>query len=86
MFAVMGARVQEVRAVFNEFEKSRSKSRLDLDTKFPFGLPKEVYESCRRHLSGWHLVLSLGAGSLAHADVHELFSYNGLRVDIRTSK
>lgn len=85
LFAIMGAKVPEVRAVFNEFEKSRSKSRLDLAARFPRGLPKQVYEACQRHLFGWHAVVSAGIGSSAHADLHELSAYKGIRTEVLTN-
>jgi hypothetical protein len=83
LFAVMGAKVPEVRAVFNEFEKSRGKSRLDLAERFPRGVPKQVYEASRRHLNGWHVVVNIGDYSLAVADVSELVKYPGLTVEVR---
>lgn len=83
LFAVMGAKVPEVRAVFNEFEKSRGKSRLDLAERFPRGVPKQVYEASRRHLSGWHVVVNIGDYSLAVADVSELVKYPGLTIEVR---
>jgi hypothetical protein len=86
LFAVMGAKVPEVRAVLNEFEKSRSKSRLDLTERFPRGVPKQVHDACRRHLTGWHVVVSLGDYSLAVRDLDTLPSYGGLNVEIRTTR
>jgi len=83
LFAVMGAKVPEVRAVLNEFEKSRSKSRLDLAEKFPRGVPKQVHDACRRHLTGWHVIVNVGEYSLAVADLGELASYPGLAVEVR---
>lgn len=83
LFAVMGAKVPEVRAVLNEFEKSRSKARLDLDDKFPRGLPKQVYEACQRHLKGWQVVVSVGSYSLARADLESLKRYSQLNVEVR---
>lgn len=86
LFAVMGAKVPEVRAVLNEFEKSRSKSRLDLAEKFPRGVPKQVHDACRRHLNGWQVVVSVGAYSLASTDLEALSSYGGLNLEIRTTR
>lgn len=83
LFAVMGAKVPEVRAVLSEFEKSRSKARLDLDDMFPRGLPKQVYEACQRHLKGWRVVVSLGDYSLANVDSSALKLYKGLSVELR---
>ena len=83
LFAVLGAKIPEVRAVFNEFEKSRSKSRLDLAEKFPRGVPKQVYEACRRHLSGWHVVVSVGEYSLAAKDLESVRLYGGVTSEIR---
>jgi len=87
LFAVMGAKVPEVRAVFNEFEKSRSKTRIDLGDRFPRGLPKQVYQACQRHLKDWHLIVSVGEYSLAKADLSALTAYTGLNIEVRlTSK
>lgn len=83
LFAVMGAKVPEVRAILNEFEKSRSKSRLDLAEKFPRGVPKQIHDACRRHLNGWHVVISAGDYSIAAADLNELQNYRGLRTEVR---
>jgi hypothetical protein len=85
LFAVLGAKVPEVRAVLNEFEKSRSKNRLDLDDKFPRGLPKQVYEACQRHLKDWHVVASVGDYSLAKTDLAALRLYQNLTIEVRTS-
>jgi hypothetical protein len=85
LFAVMGAKVPEVRAVFNEFEKSRGKSRLDLAEKFPRGVPKQVYEASRRHLKGWHVIVSAGDYSLAKIDLAALTRYRNLTVEVRTT-
>ena len=86
LFSVMGARVPEIRAVLNEFEKSRSRSRIDLAAKFPGGVPSEVYSAVKRHLVGWHVVLSVGAQSLANKDLDQLTEYHGLNIDVRTSR
>ena len=86
LFAVIGAKVPEVRAVFNEYEKSRSKSRLDLAEKFPHGVPKQIHDACRKHLNGWHVVVSAGHYSLAAANLHHLESYPGLRTEIRLTR
>lgn len=83
LFAVMGAKVLEIRTVFNDFEKSRSKSRLDLAEKFPHGVPKQVHDACRRYLTGWHVVVNVGEYSLAVADLGELARYSGLKVEVR---
>lgn len=85
LFAVMGAKVPEVRAVFNEFEKSRSKARIDLDNKYPRGLPKQIYQACQRHLKDWHLIVSVGEYSLAKADLSALTAYTGLNIEVRLS-
>lgn len=85
LFAVMGAKVPEVRAVLNEFEKSRSKSRLDLAETFPRGVPKQVHDACRRHLNGWRVVVSVGGYSLATKDLAAIVEYGGLSVEIRVS-
>ena len=86
LFAVMGAKVPEVRAVFNEFEKSRDKSRLDLAAKFPRGIPKQIYAVSQRHLKGWHVVVSAGSYSLASRDLDVLSLYSGLNIEIRTTQ
>jgi len=83
LFAVMGAKVPEVRAVLNEFEKSRSKSRLDLDEKFPRGVPRQVHDACRRHLTGWHVIANVGEYSLASRDLDVLSAYEGLNIEVR---
>lgn len=83
LFAVMGAKVPEIRAVLNEFEKSRSKSRLDLAEKFPRGVPKQIHEACQRHLTGWRVVVSLGEYSLATTDLYGLSQYGGLSIEVR---
>jgi len=85
-FSVVGVKIPEIRAVLNEFEKSRSKSRLDLADRFPEGVPNEVYLAVKRHLVGWHVVLSVGANSLANEDLDQLSEYHGLNIDIRTSR
>ena len=85
LFAVMGAKVPEVRAVLNEFEKSRGKSRLDLSERFPRGVPKQVHDACRRHLSGWRVVISVGDYSLATRDLASTVEYTGLTAEIRVT-
>jgi hypothetical protein len=84
-FAVVGARVPEVRAVYGEFNKARVKNRVDLAEDFPQGLPKQIYETCQKHLKSLHVVVSVGNGSLALADLKALDRYTGLNLDIRTS-
>ena len=86
LFAVLGAKVPEVRAVFNEFEKSRVKSRIDLGAKFPRGVPKSVYRSSQRHLKGWHVIVSAGSYSLAFRDLEALSQYSGLNVEVRVTR
>jgi hypothetical protein len=86
LFAVMGAKVPEVRAVFNEFEKSRVKSRIDLSSKFPRGVPKSVYTANQRHLKGWHVIVSAGSYSLAYRDLEALSLYSGLNVEVRVTR
>lgn len=83
LFAVMGAKVPEVHAVFNEFEKSRAKSHLDLAERFPRGVPKQIHEACRRHLRGWHVIVSVGSYSLAAGDLEALDSYTYLTSEVR---
>ena len=86
LFAVLGAKVPEVRAVFNEFEKSRVKSRIDLGAKFPRGVPKSVYRASQRHLNGWHVIVSAGSYSLAFRDLEALSQYSGLNVEVRVTR
>jgi hypothetical protein len=86
LFAVLGAKVPEVRAVFNEFEKSRVKSRIDLGAKFPRGVPKSVYRASQRHLKGWHVIVSAGSYSLAYRDLESLSQYSGLNVEVRVTR
>lgn len=85
LFAVMGAKIPEVRAVFSEFEKSRSRAKLDLSERFSKGVPKQVYEACQRHLQGWRVVVNLGSYSLANVDISSLKAYKGLTVEIRST-
>lgn len=65
LFAVMGAKVAEVRAVLGEFGKSRSRNRLDVSEHFPKGFPRQVYSANQKHLKDWHVVVSVGDYSLA---------------------
>lgn len=83
LFAVMGARVPEVRAVLGEFEKSRNRVRLDVDAMFPKGFPRQVYAANQKHLKGWHVVISVGDGSHAKKDLGALERYSGLDVEVR---
>lgn len=83
MFAILEAKSPEVKAVFSEFEKSRDRNRLDLDRRFAKGLPKVVYTTCQNHLSGWHLVVSVGRYSLAKRDLAVLKKYRKLDIEIR---
>ena len=83
MFAILGAKNLSVAAVFEEFEKSRTRNRLDLDDLFGKGLPKEVYAACQRHLADWHVVVSVGSYSLAKRDLSALKKYKKLDIEIR---
>ena len=83
MFAILEAKSPEVKAVFSEFEKSRDRNRLDLDRRFAKGLPKVVYTTCQNHLSGWHLIVSVGRYSLAKRDLAVLKKYRKLDIEIR---
>jgi hypothetical protein len=85
-FAVLGAKVPEIRAVFSEFDKSRNKSRLDLNEKFPTGIPDQVYDACKRHLAGWHVVANVGNYSLANRDLESLKGYNGIKFEVRSTR
>ena len=86
LFGVAGAKVPEIRAVFNEFEKSRTKSRIDLPARFPRGVPKSVYAASQRHLRGWHVIVSAGNYSLASRDLDALSLYSGLHVEVRVTR
>ena len=83
LFAVMGAKVPEVRAVLGEFEKSRSLTRLDIDASFPKGFPRQVYVANQKHLKGWHVVVSVGYASHAMKDLDALKKYGGLNIEVR---
>lgn len=83
LFAVMGAKVPEVRAVLSEFEKSRNRSRLDIDAAFPEGFPRQVYLTNQKHLNGWHVVVSASNGSHAKRDLSALKRYKGIDVEVR---
>ena len=83
MFAVLGAKNLAVKAVFEEFEKSRTRNRLDLDDLFGKGVPKDVYAACQRHLADWHVVVSVGSYSLAKRDLSALKKYKKLDIEIR---
>jgi hypothetical protein len=83
LFAVMGAKVPEVRAVLGEFEKSRSRNRLYIDESFPKGFPRQVYTANQKHLKGWHVVISVGDGSHAKKDFGALKKYKGLDIEVR---
>ena len=83
LFAVMGAKVPEVRAVLGEFEKSRSRTRLDIDAAFPKGFPRQVYAANQKHLKGWQVVVSVGDASHAKKDLDALKKYKGLDIEVR---
>lgn len=83
MFAILAAKNRSVKAVFDEFEKSRTRSRLDLDDLFGKGVPKEVYAACQRHLSDWRVIVSAGSYSLAKRDLSALKKYKHLDIEIR---
>ena len=83
LFAVMGAKVPEVRAVLSEFDKSRNRSRLDIDASFPKGFPRQVYATNQKHLKGWHVVVSVGDASHAKKDLDALKKYKGLDIEVR---
>ena len=83
LFAVMGAKIAEVKAVLGEFEKSRSRNRLDIGDNFPNGFPKQVYSTNQKHLKDWHVVASVGSYSLAKRDLESLTKYKGLDVEVR---
>lgn len=83
LFAVMGAKVPEVRAVLGEFDKSRNRSRLDIDASFPKGFPREVYAANQKHLKGWHFVVSVGDASHAKKDIDALKKYKAIDIEVR---
>ena len=83
MFAILGAKNHSVKAVFEEFEKSCTRNRLDLDDLFGKGVPKEVYAACQRHLADWHVVISVGSYSLAKRDLSALKKYKHLDIEVR---
>ena len=83
LFAILGAKNRDVKAVFDEFEKSRSRTRLDLDDIFANGVPIEIYEACQQHLSDWHVIVSVGSYSLARRDLSALKKYKNLDIEIR---
>jgi hypothetical protein len=83
LFAVMGAKVPEVRAVLGEFEKSRNRMRLDIDAMFPKGFPRQVYAANQKNLKDWHVVVSVGDSSLAKKDLDALKKYKGLDIEVR---
>ena len=82
-FAILGAKNQDVKAVFDGFEKSRSRNRLDLDNLFGKSVPKDVYAACQRYLSDWHVIVSVGRYSLAKRDLSALKKYKNLDIEIR---
>lgn len=83
LFAVLGAKIPEVCAVLGEFGKSRSRARLDLESSFPKGLPRQVYAANQKHLKGWHLVANIGDYSFATKDLNSLKKYKGLDIEVR---
>jgi hypothetical protein len=83
LFAILGAKNRDVKAVFDEFEKTRKRNRLDLDDLFARGVPIEIYEACQRHLSDWHVIISVGSYSLARRDLSALKKYKELDIEIR---
>jgi len=83
LFAVMGAKLSEVKAVLREFDKSPNRSRLDIDGSFPKGFPRQVYASSQKHLKGWHVVVSVGDTSHAKKDLDALKKYKGLDIEVR---
>ena len=86
LFAILGAKNRAVKAVFNEFEKSRSRNRLDLDHLFAKVVPKEVYAACQRHLADWHVIVSVGSYSLAKRDLSVLKKYKQLDIEVRETR
>jgi hypothetical protein len=83
MFAVLGAKNREVRSALDAIDKSRSRSRMDLDDLFGKGLPVSVYKACQRHLSSWHVIVNVGSYSLAKRDLTALKKYRGLDIEVR---
>ena len=82
-FSVMGVKVPEVKAVLGEFEKSRNRARFDIDSSFPKGLPRQVYQANQRHLKDWHVVVCVGSYSHAKYDLSALSKYRGIDVEVR---
>lgn len=85
LFAVMGAKTPEVKAVFSEFVKSTSRARLDIDSNFPGGFPKQVYLANRRHLKDWKVIISMGNSSHANVDIAVLEKYKFIDFEVRTT-
>ena len=82
-FAILGARVPEVRKAFRESMNVRSFSRYDIDANYPKGLPKSIYAINRQHLKDWHIVISLGDYSLARHDIKATEKYSGVDIEVR---
>ena len=83
LFAVMGAKVPEVRTALGEVDKSRNRNYLDVDGLFPKGFPRQVYAANQKYLKNWHVVVSLSNGSHAKLDVDALSKYEGLDIEVR---
>lgn len=85
LFSIMGAKVPEILTVFDEFYKSRNRTRIDLSEEFSEGVISELYFAVKQHLVGWKVVVSVGRQSLANKDLGQLDDYHGLNLDIRLS-
>lgn len=82
-FAVLGAKVPEVVAVFREFVKTRSVSRYDVDGAFPKGFPAQIYRANRTFLKDWHIVVNVGDYSLGRRDIESLEKYKRIDIEVR---
>lgn len=82
----MGTKAPEIRGVLNEFEDSRRKSRLDFAERFPRGVSKQIFQACRRHLKGWHVIVSAGACLLATKNMAYHDSYTQVTSETRITR
>lgn len=78
----MCTQVSKVKVVFGEFETSRNRSRLDIDSSFPKGFRRQVYAVNPRHLQGWHVGASIGYTSHAKK-LDASRKYQGIDIEIR---
>ena len=85
LFAVQGAKHPEITAVFKEFVKQRSNRQFDISQSYPDGFPEVVYDTARRLLSGWQIVVSAGDYSHALFDVSALDHYRASDIEVRAT-